>query len=90
MKYTTLRDRLDNPPQLPDIGDEHGFTVAVRRSLRVRENAGVLVEDFGVTPDPLELGVAPDPEAGVYRLTRDDVLGGNEGLLARAAELLNS
>jgi C-terminal processing protease CtpA/Prc len=78
LTYPELRERLDDASELPDLGEGEHFTVAVRRSVRVGENNGVLVEDFGVTPDA-------DP---VYRLTREDVMACNRGLLERAAELL--
>jgi Peptidase family S41 len=59
-------------------GERPGFTVAVRRSLRVRLNAGRPVED---------LGVRVPPEA-VHATTRRDVLEGNVDLLAFAITTL--
>jgi hypothetical protein len=53
-----------------------GLRVAIRRTLRVGDQAGTPLEDLGVQPDE------------VRRLTRRDVLEGNEDLLARAGELL--
>jgi cytosine/adenosine deaminase-related metal-dependent hydrolase len=50
--------------------------VAVRRTLRVGQRAGEIVEDFGVTPDH------------VTALTARDVLGSNEDLLATAIDIL--
>jgi hypothetical protein len=54
------------------------FQLAVRRSTRVGESAGVVLEDFGVVPDVR------------YALTREDVLGANAGLLAFAAQVLQA
>lgn len=51
--------------------------VAIRRTLRVRENAGAVVEDLGVVPDFL------------HRMTRDDVLHGNRDLIKEAARILS-
>ena len=54
-----------------------GFRVSVRRTLRVgADRVGTPVEDFGVVPDER------------HELTRDDILGDNHDLLARAGELL--
>ncbi|MFE2104886.1 S41 family peptidase [Kitasatospora sp. NPDC059463] len=53
-----------------------GFRVALRRATRAGGNTGVPLEDFGVAADPL------------HRLTRRDVLGHNQDLLAAAALLL--
>jgi C-terminal processing protease CtpA/Prc len=50
--------------------------VSIRRTLRVGDQAGTPVEDLGVVPDER------------HRMTREDVLGGNVDLLARAGELL--
>lgn len=53
-----------------------GMRVAVRRTLRVRENAGTLVEDLGVVPDLR------------HEMTRDDLLDDNVDLINRAGEIL--
>jgi len=50
--------------------------VAVRRSLRVGDNAGVPVEDLGIVPDDR------------YSMSSDDVLNGNEKLLNAAVAIL--
>jgi Peptidase family S41 len=76
--YQTLRTRLGEPPELPSLDGGDPFSIAVSRSVRVRENNGVLVEDFGVEPGE------------VYQLTREDVMGSNRGLLLRAAEMLST
>ncbi len=53
------------------------FRVAIRRSTRVRQNAGMVLEDLGVEPE--------------YRHDRtlDDLLHDDRDLLARAVELLH-
>ncbi len=51
--------------------------VAIRRTLRVRENTGAVLEDLGVRPD------------AIHRMTRRDVLGHNEDLIAKAVSLLS-
>ncbi|HET6950645.1 MAG TPA: amidohydrolase family protein [Acidimicrobiales bacterium] len=54
-----------------------GFRVSVRRTLRVgAERAGTPVEDVGIAADVR------------HHLTRDDVIGSNDDLLAHAGELL--
>jgi cytosine/adenosine deaminase-related metal-dependent hydrolase len=50
--------------------------VAVRRTLRVGERAGVPVEDLGVVPDQ------------IHPMTRRDLLEGNQDLIEQAGELL--
>lgn len=52
--------------------------VAVRRSSRVGANAGVLLEEFGVEPDR------------VHHMTREDILGQNDALVAEAASIIRS
>ncbi len=47
--------------------------VAIRRTTRVGDNAGLPLEDLGVQPD------------AIHRMTRDDVLEGNRDLIAAAA-----
>ena len=47
--------------------------VAIRRTTRVGDNAGLPLEDLGVRPDT------------IHRMTRDDVLEGNRDLIAAAA-----
>jgi C-terminal processing protease CtpA/Prc len=56
----------------------HGaeLRVAIRRCLRVREKAGIPVEDLGINPDV------------IHRLTRQDILGDNDDLLETAGKLL--
>jgi hypothetical protein len=50
--------------------------VAIRRCLRVRENAGIPVEDLGIVPDE------------IHNLTKDDLLKGNVDLLDAAGAML--
>jgi C-terminal processing protease CtpA/Prc len=52
------------------------FTIAVRRTLRVKSNAGIPLEDLGVKPDE------------VYRMTKDDLLHNNRDLISRACALI--
>jgi cytosine/adenosine deaminase-related metal-dependent hydrolase/C-terminal processing protease CtpA/Prc len=53
-----------------------GISVAIRRTLRVGDQAGTPVEDLGIEPTER------------WWLTRDDVLRGNRDLIERAGELL--
>jgi len=55
-----------------------GMRVAIRRTLRVGEEAGTEMEDLGITPDEVHL------------MTKDDVLKGNPDLLAHAAAMLTA
>ncbi|GAA1402084.1 hypothetical protein GCM10009639_45150 [Kitasatospora putterlickiae] len=64
------------PELLDPLPRGAGFRVALRRATRAGGNTGVPLEDFGVAADPL------------HRLTRRDVLGHNQDLLAAAAALL--
>jgi hypothetical protein len=52
--------------------------LAMRRTLRVGANAGTPLEDLGVVPDKR------------YHLTRRDVLGQNEDLVAYAASVMGT
>jgi hypothetical protein len=52
------------------------FRVAIRRTTRVKDRSGVLLEDLGVVPD------------AIHRMTRNDVLNGNPDLITAAAKLL--
>lgn len=79
--HDLLKLLLDTPanPDSPfvDLPAGAGFRVSVRRTLRVApERSGTPVEDLGVVPDER------------HHLTRADVVGGNDDLLARAGELL--
>ena len=60
-----------------DLPAGAGFRASVRRTLRVgAERAGTPVEDLGVVPDER------------HHLTRTDIVGSNDDLMARAGELL--
>jgi hypothetical protein len=52
------------------------FRVAVRRSTRVGEHSGVMLEDLGVLPDK------------IHNMTKNDVLNANVDLINEAASLL--
>jgi hypothetical protein len=58
---------------LPHAAD---LRVAIRRTVRVGANAGVVVEDLGIKPDH------------IHRMTRKDLLGNNDDLIAAAIGLL--
>ena len=62
--------------RFPTLPKGTTFRVAIRRTTRVGDRAGVPVEDLGVEPDEIHL------------MTRADVLQGNVDLLARAARIL--
>ncbi|MHA7776108.1 S41 family peptidase [Roseibium sp. M-1] len=51
--------------------------VAIRRTLRVKDRSGTPVEDLGVQPDIL------------YKMTRNDLLNGNEDLVRFAVDVLS-
>lgn len=59
--------------ELPRMAD---FRVSSRRMLRVGEQAGLPLEDFGVEPDER------------HYMTRTDILGTNQDLINQAAKLL--
>lgn len=65
-------------PGLVPLPLDLGMTVAIRRTLRVGENAGDVLEDFGVQP------------SAVHALTRRDVLGSNADLLTEAERQLDA
>jgi hypothetical protein len=76
-----LMSLLAFPPADPDspytaLPNGANMRVAIRRTLRVGDLAGTPVEDLGVQPDER------------HRMTRKDVLQGNQDLLDRAGELL--
>jgi hypothetical protein len=79
--HALLKTLLEVPTAEPGspyaaLPKQANMRVAIRRTLRVGSQAGTPVEDLGVVPDVR------------HRMTRDDVLGGNVDLLARAGELL--
>ncbi|UHD17641.1 DUF1353 domain-containing protein [Thiocapsa bogorovii] len=50
--------------------------VAIRRTIRIGQSAGTVLEDLGVVPDQ------------IHHMTRDDLFEGNSDLIAAAADLL--
>lgn len=79
--HELLKLLLELPSPNPEtpyrpLPSEASMRVSIRRTLRVHDLAGTPVEDLGVVPDHH------------YRMTRDDVLHGNAGLLERAGQLL--
>ena len=60
-----------------DLPNGAFMRVAIRRSTRVRENAGLPLEDLGVIPDAR------------HDITRNDLLTGNKDLINEAARLLS-
>ena len=60
-----------------DLPNGAFMRVAIRRSTRVRENAGLPLEDLGVIPDAR------------HDITRNDLLNGNKDLINEAARLLS-
>jgi hypothetical protein len=74
--HEVLRRRFRDEATFPPLPKGASFRVALRRTTRVAERSGVPLEDLGVVPDHL------------HRMTRDDVLGSNEDLIAAAAALL--
>lgn len=59
-----------------DLPNEAGFRVAIRRTLRVGEQAGIPLEDLGVTPDAR------------HAMTRADLLHDNVDLINAAGAIL--
>ncbi|MFL5840862.1 MAG: S41 family peptidase [Thermoleophilaceae bacterium] len=78
--YELIRDVYQDADAFPELPEEASFEVAIRRTTRVRDRAGVALEDLGaVVPAP---NVAP--------LALADVLHDNEALLDRAVAALSS
>jgi cytosine/adenosine deaminase-related metal-dependent hydrolase len=74
--HALLRQLADPQAGLQRLPGTADLRVAVRRTLRVGPNAGQILEDVGIRPDT------------IYRLTRDDLLHGNRGLIDTAISLL--
>lgn len=73
-EYTLLEDLL--PGRFKPLPKGANMRVAIRRTTRTRERAGLAVEDLGV-------------EAEVrHFMTRQDILGDNKDLIAKAAGML--
>jgi hypothetical protein len=73
-----LMDFAPSDPTSPyrDLPKGANMRVAIRRSARVGTKSGVQLEDLGVVPDEQ------------HRMTKTDVLGDNDDLLAHAGRLL--
>lgn len=52
--------------------------VAIRRTTRIGDNAGIPLEDLGIVPD------------ATYQLTKDDLMNDNSGLINEATHILSS
>jgi hypothetical protein len=80
--HALLRNLMtsDDPSSLPSpykpLPKGADLRVAIRRTIRVGENSGAVVEDLGIVPDH------------IHRMTRRDLLEGNFDLIEKAAELL--
>jgi C-terminal processing protease CtpA/Prc len=75
--HDNLRELLSDPTSpFHPLTQNASFRVALRRALRVGPNAGVILEDLGVTPNEN------------HAMTKNDVLNGNVDLINHAAELL--
>jgi hypothetical protein len=73
-EHTDLQQAL--PTAMKPIPGGASFRVALRRSTRIGSRSDQLVEDLGVVPEKF------------YRMTRDDVLNHNAGLIANGCEIL--
>lgn len=71
-----LPDPADSDTPYRTLPQGAGMRVSIRRTLRVGARAGTPVEDLGVLPDVR------------YKMTRNDLLNGNEDLIDKAAEML--
>jgi hypothetical protein len=67
-----------SPSPFETLPEGAGMRAAVRRTLRVKERAGIPVEDLGIVPN--------DP----YQMTRDDLLQGNRDLIEAAGKILDT
>ena len=70
---------LQNAPESPyrPLPGGANLRVSIRRTLRTGERAGTPVEDLGVKPD------------FIYPMTKDDLLGDNQGLMDFAGHVLS-
>jgi len=78
--HENLLEYLPPGPDSPfkPLPGKASFRVAARRSTRVGESAGDLIEDLGVEPDE------------VYRMSKRDVLEGNLDLIEHVAKMLST
>jgi Peptidase family S41 len=65
------------PTRFKTLPKGAGLRVAIRKTTRVNERAGISLEDLGVQPDK------------PYHMSHDDILGANEELIAAAAALFD-
>ena len=71
-------DGANVTPPLEQLPKGASMRVAIRRTIRVGDEAGTELEDLGVQPDQ------------EHQLTRNDILNGNPDLLKRAADILST
>jgi hypothetical protein len=67
-----------NPRKFPALPQKAGFSIAIRRSTRIGDQAGVPLEDLGVSV----------PDAYYHPITREDLLENNRDLIDRAIQEL--
>ena len=66
----------DSP--IEDLPNGADMRVAIRRTTRVGDNAGLPLEDLGVVPD------------STHELTRNDLMNDNADLINEAARILSA
>jgi C-terminal processing protease CtpA/Prc len=77
--HDLLRELLAGTPNaLKPLPKGASMRIAIRRTTRVKDNSGVVLEDLGVKPDE------------VHRLTRADIFEDNRDLIAHAAGMLRN
>ncbi|MCK4461950.1 MAG: peptidase S41, partial [candidate division Zixibacteria bacterium] len=78
LRDLALHSNDPEPAPSPYESLPHGaeIRVSIRRTLRVGDNAGAVVEDLGIIPDR------------IHEVTRNDALNGNIDLINEAAEIL--
>ncbi len=72
-----IHDLTPGPKTVKQLPKNASFRVAIRRTTRVGDNAGTVLEDFGVEPDE------------VHMPTLGDLLEDDKDLLARAVAILS-
>ncbi len=73
--YHLTQDQNGRSPFFERLPYGADFRIAIRRTLRVRKNQGIPVEDLGIQPDE------------IHRMTKNDLLNGNEDLIRHAVGL---
>ncbi len=77
--HDLLRSVLPGPDSpFGELPGGANMRVAIRRTTRVGDNAGLPLEDLGVEPDQ------------IHRLTRNDLLNGNSDLITAAIQMLQA